>query len=251
MLPIQRQKKIKDYLVKNGFASVDELGKVFNVSGMTIRRDLDELQRQGLIQRPYGGAMDTERAFFEMSFRAKAGQFAEEKERIGKACADLVQNGDTVFIDSGTTTYQVARFIKDKIITVVTNSLNIALELATSPTVDIQVTGGILRKGSLNVYGPQTEIFLNQIRANKVFIGVEGVDLDSGITVPDPINAQNKQSIIKISKLTYVVADHSKLGRNTASHIAPLEAVDLIISGKEADPEILKQLSKKVNVKLV
>jgi DeoR family fructose operon transcriptional repressor len=99
MLPIQRQKKIKDYLAKNGFASVDELGKVFNVSGMTIRRDLDELQQQGLIQRTYGGAMDAEKAFFEMSFRAKVGQFAEEKERIGKASAELVEDGDTVFID--------------------------------------------------------------------------------------------------------------------------------------------------------
>ena len=251
MLPLQRQKKIKDYLVENGFASIDELGKVFSVSGMTIRRDLDELQRRGLIQRTYGGAMDTEKAFFEMSFHAKAGQFAEEKERIGKAAAELVQDGDTVFIDSGTTTYQVARFIKEKKITVVTNSLNIALELVTSPTVDIQVTGGILRKGPLNVYGPQTEIFLNQIRVDKVFIGIEGVDLDSGISVPDPFNAQNKQSMIKISKLTYVVADHSKLGRNTANPIAPLEEVDLIISGKEADPKILKQLSKKVKVKLV
>lgn len=251
MLPLQRQKKIKDYLVENGFASIDELGKVFNVSGMTIRRDLDELQRKGLIQRTYGGAMDTEKAFFEMSFRAKAGQFAEEKERIGKASAELVQDGDTVFIDSGTTTYQVARFLKDKKITVVTNSLNIALELVTSPTVDIQVTGGILRKGPLNVYGPQTEIFLNQIRVDKVFIGIEGVDLDSGITVPDPVNAQNKQSMIRISKLAYVVADHSKLGRNTANPIVPLEEVDLIISGKEADPEIVKQLSKKVKVILV
>ncbi len=251
MLPAQRRKKIKEYLVNNGFASVEELGKMFEISGMTIRRDLDELQRQGLLQRIYGGAMDNEKAFFEMSFKAKTGQFAEEKERIGRASAELVSHGETVFIDSGTTTFQVARFLKGKKITAITNSLNIALELATSPVVDIHVTGGILRKGPLNVFGPQTEIFINQIRADKLFLGVEGVDVDSGISVPDPFNAQNKQSMVKVSKTNYVVVDHSKLGRNTASHITNLENVDLVITGKEADPEILAQLRKKVGIILV
>ena len=251
MLPAQRRKEIKDYLVNNGFASVEELGKLFEVSGMTIRRDLDELQRQGLLARTYGGAMDNEKAFFEMSFQAKTSLFAEEKERIGRASAALISHGETVFIDSGTTTFQVARFLKGKNITAITTSLNIALELAASPMVDIHVTGGILQKGSLNVFGPQTENFINQVRADKAFIGVEGVDVNSGISVPDPFNAQNKQSMVRISKTNYVVVDHSKLGRSTASHITALENVDLIITGKEADPEILAQLRKKVEIILV
>jgi len=251
MLPAERRKKIKDYLVKNGFASVEELSILFDVSEMTIRRDLDALQHQGLLQRTYGGAMDNEKVFFEMSFHAKSNQFSDEKERIGRASAQLVSNGETVFIDSGTTTFQVAKFLKEKNFTIITNSLNIALEMATSPAIDIHVTGGILRKGPLNVFGPQTENFINQIRADKSFIGVEGVDVDSGISVPDPFNAQNKISMVEISKINYVVADHSKLGRSTSSHITNLENIDVLITGKEANPEILAQLQKKVEVILV
>jgi len=168
ILLAQRQKEIKDYLVNKGFASVEELGEMFEVSSMTIRCDLDELQRQGLLQHIYGGAMDNEKVFFEISFQDKTVQFAKEKERNGRALAELILHGDTVFIDSGTTTFQITRFLKDKKITTITNSLDIALELSSSPLVNIHMTGGILHKGPLNVFGSQTENFINQIRADKL-----------------------------------------------------------------------------------
>ncbi len=250
-LPAQRQKLIKNYLVEHGFASVEELGKQFKVSEMTIRRDLDELQRQGLLQRTYGGAMDSDVAFFEMSVTAKEDTFAREKARIGIAAAAMINDGDTVMLDSGTTTMQIACALRNKRLTVVTNALNIATELAKYPDIDILVAGGLLRKGPLNTVGPQTDHFIQELRVDKAFLGVEGVDLDYGISVPDPINVQNKQAMIKISNQSIVVTDHSKLGRSTTSSIASLEQIDLIITGKEADPELVKLLQTKVDLKLV
>jgi DeoR family fructose operon transcriptional repressor len=251
MLPIQRQLKIKEFLVERGFTSVEELSKQFEVSEMTIRRDLDELHEQGIIQRIYGGAMDNDQAFFEMSVNAKSEKFAAEKIKIGRAGADLVQNGDTVFMDSGTTTLEVAKNLKGKKITIITTALNVAVELSVSPDIDILVAGGILRKGPLNTTGPQTDTFIRELRVDKVFIGVEGVDLESGISVPDPINAHNKQSMLEIARQVIVVADHSKLGRTTTSTIAPLDRVHVVITDNGADPVIVEELRQKTQVILV
>ena len=251
MLPIQRQLKIKEFLVEKGFASVEELSKQFEVSEMTIRRDLDELHAQGIIQRIYGGAMDNDQAFFEMSVDAKAGKFTSEKIKIGRAAADLVQNGDTVLMDSGTTTLEVAKNLKEKKITIITTALNVAIELSLSPDIDILVAGGILRKGPLNTTGPQTDAFIRELHVDKAFIGVEGVDAQSGISVPDPINAHNKQTMIEIARQVIVVADHSKLGRTTTSTIAPLDKVDVVITDNEADVTVVEVLRQKTQVILV
>lgn len=251
MLPIQRQLKIKEFLVEKGFASVEELSKHFEVSEMTIRRDLDELHEQGVIQRIYGGAMDNDQAFFEMSVNAKSEKFSTEKIKIGRAAADLVQNGDTVFMDSGTTTLEVAKNLKNKKITIITTALNVAIELSASADIDILVAGGILRKGPLNTTGPQTDAFIRELHVDKAFIGVEGVDIQSGISVPDPINAHNKHTMIEIARQVIVVADHSKLGRTTTSNIAALDKVHVVITDNGADPAIIEELRQKTQVILV
>lgn len=251
MLPLERQVKIRDFLVKNGFASVEDLSKEFHVSEMTIRRDLDELHRQGLIQRIYGGAMNNDRAFFEMSVTAKASQFAYEKEKIGKAAAEMVKDGETILLDSGTTTLEVARNLRYKKITLITNALNVAVELSVCPDIEILVAGGILRKNALNTVGPQTDVFIKELHVDKVFLGVEGVDPDSGISVPDSINAHCKQLMMSIAQESIVVADHSKLGRTTTAAIAPLYKVDLVITDDQVDPQIVEKIKQKTAVKIV
>lgn len=251
MLPIERQVKIKEYLVEKGFASVEDLSKIFNVSEMTIRRDLDELHKQGLIQRIYGGAMANDPAFFEMSVMAKSNQFAYEKERIGQAAAELVSDGETILMDSGTTTLEIAKNLKYKKITVITNALNVAIELAVCPQIEIIVAGGILRKAVLNTVGPQTDSFINDMRVDKAFIGVEGVHPETGISVPDLLNAHSKRVMISIAHQSIVVADHSKLGRHTTNKISSLEDIDMIITDSKADPAVVKQLQEKTLVKII
>ena len=248
MLPAERQRSVLNYVAARGFASVSELAKVFSVSEMTIRRDLSELQEQGHLTRNWGGANVAESSFFEVSLQAKMSQFVEEKTRIGAAAAEMVNDGDIVFLDSGSTTAHVARPLLERRITVVTNDLSIAAELAKSQTVDVMMTGGMLRKPLLQLVGPQAEASIKRLRFHKLFLGVEGVDIERGITVPDPINANTKKVMIGSAERVIVVADHNKLGRHTLSTIAPLSEVSLLVTGREAPAEIVEELGKHVEV---
>jgi DeoR/GlpR family transcriptional regulator of sugar metabolism len=248
MILAERQNAIVNLLAERGFASVAELCQMFSVSEMTVRRDLSELEKQGLLQRTHGGATVAESAFFQISFKAKLTQFVAEKERIGKAAAEMVRDGDVVILDSGSTTTQVARHLKDKRITVVTNALNIASELLDCPQIEIHVAGGLLKKLPVNLVGPQTAAFFKEVRADKLFLGVEGVDVNGGLTVPDVIEAPAKRAMISCAGQTIVVADHSKLGRNTLSTIVPLAEADFLITGKEATAETVEQLREHIKV---
>jgi DeoR/GlpR family transcriptional regulator of sugar metabolism len=251
LLPAQRQNRIKNFLVETGFVSIAELGKEFDVSEMTIRRDLDELERQGLIQRTYGGAVSTEPAFFEMSFQAKASQCEEQKRRIGMAAASLVKAGQTIIIDSGTTTDQIIRHIKDTQITVITNALNIVSEAMKNPDIEVMLAGGQLRKGLNYTLGPQTSDFIRTIRADIFFLAVEGADVRGGFTVPDLYNADNKRTMVNAAQRVIVVADHSKLGRVSTNSIIPLDQASLLITDTEADPGIVEELCEHIEVMLV
>jgi DeoR/GlpR family transcriptional regulator of sugar metabolism len=247
----ERQQAIVSYVAKRGFASVAELGRMFSVSEMTIRRDLSQLAREGLLRRFYGGASATDSTFFEISFRAKLSQFAEEKERIGRAAAHLVHESETVLMDSGSTTLQVARALKDKRITVVSRCVSAATELSTGLSVRVLLPGGMLRKESLSLIGPETEAYFRDLRVDKLFLGVEGVDVQGGVTVPDPVEASAKRAMVKAAQQTIVVADHSKLGRNVLCTIIPLGAVDVLVTDSGAEPDILERLREHVRVLVV
>jgi DeoR family fructose operon transcriptional repressor len=251
MMPVERQKAILDFLVREGFASVAELCQMFSVSEMTIRRDLSELEKQGLLQRTYGGAIATEQTFFEIAFKVKMSRLVEEKERIGQAAAEMVQDGDSVLLDSGSTTTQVAKHLRDKRITVVTNALNIASELLDCPNIEVLVAGGILRKNALCLVGPQADAFFKGVWADKLFLGVEGVDVKGGFTVPDIIGANTKRVMASSAKQTIVVADHGKLGRNTLGTIISLSEADLLITDSGAAEEVVEQLSQHIEVLIV
>ena len=158
MLIAERQKAILTHLAQNGNVSVVDLCHMFDVSEMTIRRDLNELQKQGLLKRTYGGAIPTEPAFFEMSQRAKLSVYVQEKERIGQLCADLVKDGDVVFLDSGTTLF-VAKALKTKAITVLIMT-SILLLICWITNITLYVAGGEVRRGTNNLVGSKAINFL-------------------------------------------------------------------------------------------
>lgn len=248
MLPVERQRMILSHLGKNGNVSVIDLCNMFNVSEMTIRRDLTSLQSQGLLKRTYGGAIPTEPAFFEISQRAKLSMFIEEKKQIGVYCADLVKDGDVVFLDSGTTTLQIAKALKGRPITVLTNDLNIASELLDCHTVTMFIVGGELNRENNNLLGSKAIGFFDDIRGDVLFLAVEGVDENAGFTVPDldevPIKRRMMGSVDKV----YVVSDHSKLGRNSMGIIAPIDGVTALITDSGASEDILRPLQEKVQI---
>lgn len=251
MVPSERRADILHYLTERGFASVTELAREYGVSEMTIRRDLADLEGQRALQRTYGGATVYDPTFFEVSLQTKATQFVEEKRRIGRAAADLVQDGEVVVVDAGSTTTLVAKFLKSKRVTVVTNSLNIAADLSDCPSIQLYIAGGRLRQGVLAIVGSETTSFFEKIRADKLFLGVDGIGVDGGLTVPDLDEANTKRAMVKAAGQTIVVADHSKIGRSTLSTIVPLSRASLLITGREANPLVLDELRSHITVMAV
>ena len=251
MLPEERQKAIGSYLAQKGFASVAELCERFSVSEMTVRRDLDVLQEQGILRRTYGGAAPAEAAFFEVSLLAKMKEFVQEKERIGAAAAGMVRDGQTVLLSGGSTCHQVAKHLKKRRISVVTNAINIASELVSGPHIRTLVAGGILLPGPACLVGPQAVAFLKEVQADVLFLGVEGISVEGGPTLPDVIEADTDRAMMASARRTVVVADHSKLGRNALIAIAPLNRIDLIITGSESDEAAVEELKRHVQVQLV
>ena len=247
----ERQKLLLEHLGETGNCSIDELCQRFDVSEMTIRRDLSALQQEGLLVRTHGGAKLTEAAFFEISFAAKTTQFVQEKRRIAERAAEMVHDGDRVIIDSGTTTGHLARCVKDRRITVVTNALNVASDLIDSRQIDVHLCGGALRRGPLAVVGPLATRFFEFLRCDRIFLGVEGIDRSGAMTVPDIEEALVKQSMMKAAREVIVLADHSKLGRNSLGVIESLANVTTLITGKEADDDILATLRGFTNVIVV
>jgi len=248
MLPLQRRNEVKKLISERGFASVIELSEHFGVSVMTIRRDLDQLESEGVIQRSHGGAVKSEDSFAFMSTITKADQCSEEKERIGKMGASMIHDGDTIALDSGTTTYEIAKNLMDKKITVITNAINILMELMKNPKIEILFAGGIVQRGLLNTLGYQTDSFIAGYRADKAFIGIEGLDIDSGITILDPTNAHSKQMMIAIARESIVVCDHTKINRIATSFVARLNQISCVITDDGINKSTLKEIEEHIKV---
>ncbi len=246
MLIAERRQSILNLLTKEGFISITELGKCFDVSEMTIRRDLAYLQEQGLLKRTYGGAVPTEPAFFELSQQVKLSAFVSEKERIASYCAEIITDGDVIILDSGSTTMQIARKLKDRNLTVITNDLFIISELANYPTIQLLVVGGEVRRATNNMTGLKAIEFFNDLHANKLFLGVEGVEEQSGLSVPDLAELSIKRRMMRSARQVIVVADHSKIGRNTMGVIAPLNEADLLITDHGVNKEVMETIESKI-----
>jgi len=243
-----RHKALLDHLSETGTGSIDELCRRFGVSEMTIRRDLSELEKEGLLIRTHGGAKLMEAAFFEISFAAKSTQFVKEKKRIAERAAEMVSDGDRIIIDSGTTTGLFARSLKERRITVVTNALNVATDLIDGRQIDLHFCGGPLRRGPVAAVGQVAAKFFESFRCDRLFMGVEGIDGAGTLTVPDVEEALVKQSMMRAAREVIVLADHSKLGRNSLGVIETLSSVTALITSQDADPAILAALSKLTNV---
>jgi len=255
LLGEERRRKILQLVDKNGQVTITDLAERFSVSAVTVRADLDALSSSGALRRSHGGAVGRAEATPDYPLRLKAALHRAEKARIGRAAAQLVKPNETIILDSGTTTAEIATHLKEtKIqpITVITNALNIALELADAPRVSIILIGGLLRPVSYSSVGPQAEAMLRDLHADHLFLAVDGFDSESGPSTPDVLEAQLNSVMVRIAREVTVVADSSKLGRRSVSRIGPFERIARLITDKRASPEFIEALRKKgVEVKLV
>ena len=233
-----RRAAIREMLARDGFVDVAGLQKQLMRSEATIRRDLEYLQRAGYARRTHGGAIsaDGER---EIPFTSKLGTMIEAKQRIAKQAVKLVRDGQAVGFTGGTTTLQVARELRPrKGLTVVTNAITVAGELA-GADVRVIVTGGELRGQTYELVGPLSEPVASQIHLDLVFVGVDGLTVDGGLTTHNPIEARINRVLIERSSTVVVVTDHTKLGRITFAQIAPIERADVLITDSDADIQLL------------
>ncbi|HEY6801958.1 MAG TPA: DeoR/GlpR family DNA-binding transcription regulator [Pyrinomonadaceae bacterium] len=238
MLKTERDKEILRQLLKDGEVMVEQLAARFETSPATIRRELSDLEEAGLLRRIHGGAIQVEPMLYEpfrrlSSFADHEHIRAAEKRRIGLAAAEIIKDGEVVALSAGTTTTQVGRSIHDrKDVTIVTNAINIAMELSHRVNLKIIMTGGTLNRSCFALTGPSGIESVNKMFYDQAFIGVDGIHPEHGLTSDRSELAAMSRAIIQQSRKTVVVADHSKFGKVGKTLIAPVEKADLIITDK-------------------
>lgn len=234
-----------ELLNREGRVLVPELARQFHTSQVTIRKDLEALHAHGLAHRTHGGALPArEGALEDPSLREKEKLHRKEKLRIASAAAAMVSEGQVVILDSGTTTSAVARALRHfHNLTIVTNAVNIAAELA-GTAVDVILTGGTLRKNSFSLVGPIAEETLHGLSADIFFLGVDGFDVEHGLSTPNLLEAKVNRVMIEIAKRTVAVCDASKFGRRSLSLIGPVSALSQTITDRGAPKQELRLLKK-------
>ncbi|TCL61450.1 DeoR family transcriptional regulator [Hydrogenispora ethanolica] len=253
MFPEERQSKILDILSKQGRCLVGALAQELGVSMVTVRQDLDLLERRGLLRRTHGGAILNAKTGFERPFQIEETSFKTEKERIAAAAVKEVSSGDTVILDVGTTTTEVARLLKKhRDLTVVTNAVNIALILEDNPDITTVVTGGTLRAKQHSLVNPYAELILEKINADLAFIGVSGVAADYGYTNVNLAEAELKSLFFRKARRRIVLADSSKIGNVARAKVADLLEADRLITDRSANAEEVARLRERgLEVQLV
>lgn len=248
MLVEERRRHIIEQVEAEGRATVDELASRFNISAVTIRGDLETLARAGAITRSHGGALPASVARIDTPLPVKEARRLAEKRRIGAAAAKLISDGETIILDSGSTTVEIARQIRQRhwqSLTVITNALNIALELSGLQGVRVMMLGGMLRPTSYSLTGPDAEQALSKLSADRLFLGVDGLDPQVGVTTPDPQEATLNAKMVQAARESIAVLDASKLGQRSLSVIAPVEDIQVVITDTSAPHEAIEALRER------
>ena len=250
MFEEERKQTIVNYVKTKSRVSVQELCELLNVSISTVRRDLRDLENLKLLKRTHGGAIDIHSVNFEPTYNEKMDQFKDEKIQIAKKAAEFIQDGDSLIIDAGTTTFCLAdELSRFRGLTVVTNSIPLMQKLSVIPDIEIVSTGGTLRKITNSFTGPLSETVLDHIRVDKAFIATNSLDTEAGLTTPNVLVASIKQKMISIANEVYVLMDHSKIGHISFARFAKISDIDYFITG-EAVTEEQKTIFESNHVQL-
>lgn len=241
-----RRRRILELLRQYGQVRVAELAEALGVSQVTIRADLEALEREGKLKRLRGGAVPWEARRLELPLEVTRTVHAKEKEAIGKKAASMVRSGDVVILDVGSTTTEMAKALSPdlKDVVVITSALNIALLLENHPGITVIVTGGRLRPLQHSLVNPFGTLLLEELNADKAFLGCNGVHPERGFTNTNLEEAEIKKAMVRAAREVYFLADHSKLLQVAAAKIAPLSAATRLITDKKAHPEALRAMEE-------
>jgi DeoR family transcriptional regulator of aga operon len=246
----ERRQYIVGLAQRDGRVLVEELSESLGISRITIRKDLDYLQGRGVLQRTHGGALlPGNGALADPSLQEKEGRHSHEKVRIAAAAAALVQEGHCVLLDSGTTTTAIARALKRfSQLTIITNAVNIAGELSATDF-EVLLTGGSLRKNSFSLVGPIAEEMLRDMHADILFLGVDGFDLEVGLTTPNVMESRVNRAMVRASSLVVAVCDSTKFNRRSLSKIVEASAIHHVITDRDLSQETAESL-RSAGIKL-
>lgn len=252
MLGEERRQYILNLINKTGSIKAIDIAKMLEVSELTIRRDLDKLAKNELLKRTHGGAINILSVGHEMKFDVQKEKYIDEKKRIALAASSLIEEGDVILIEAGTTGYQTALNMTNRVkLTIITNSCDIAVLLGkTNPDYKIVSSGGILNTDTRALVGPIADFAFKTTFVDKAFIGISGIDLEKGITAADPIEAQTKKNIIACAKQVIALADHSKIGHIAMNYVAPVHMINTFITDSEADEEFIEKL-KELDIRII
>lgn len=242
----RRAKEILRLLLRDGKTSIEDLTGVFGTSPASVRRDLMKLEERGLVHRTHGGALLAEQAVYEpfrfdASFQVREDRFAQEKQRIGMAAAAMIGDGETIGLTAGTTTTQLARCLRSRSnLRVVTNAVNIGMELSASAGLAVNMTGGSMRwAGAFSLIGSAASESLKLLVMDRVFIGVCGIDAERGATTIEPDEASVFRAMADQSRQVIVLADSSKVGMVSPAVICPVKRLNMLITDDGISEEMV------------
>ena len=238
ILPIKRREKIIEFLLEDGSAKVTDLAKLFKVTEVTIRQDLEKLEIQGLITREHGGAFLKNMEDNVRNFSLVHQENLEQKATIATKCLEFIESGDTIILDSGSTTTEIAKKLMGyKNLTVITNALNIALMLGTKPGIEVIMTGGEFKPPTLSLTGQKAADFFEGLNVQKLFLATAGISLKAGLTYPSISDLVVKKAMIAAADITYLVADSTKIGKSALASLGALSLIDYIVTDSGIDEQ--------------
>lgn len=251
MLANQRKSKILDILKEDGSAKVVNLAKIFKVTEVTIRQDLEKLEDEGLLVREHGGAFLPDVSSQVQSLSLANQDNLNLKESIAQKAIQYIESGDTIILDSGSTTTEIAKKLKGyKNLTVITNALNIALMLGTESGIEVIMTGGEFKPPTLSLTGQKAAEFFEGLNVQKLFLATAGISLKSGLTYPSLSDLVVKKAMLEAAETSYLVADHTKFGKSALASLGALSLIDYIITDAKMDNKD-KKVFKEHEIELI
>lgn len=243
MLPIERKKRIIEYIADNKPVRVISLSEEFDVTKETVRRDLEKLEQEGVLLRTYGGAVPVEEEHDDEPFSVRSRENIEGKKGMGQAISDLIEDGEVIIMDSSTTSLEIAKTIgRSKNVTMITNSMGLSMEMVKYDKVQIISAGGTLRKKSLSFIGPNAKKTIKNYYADKVVLSCKGICKKRGIMDSNEMEAEIKKSMMEAASTVILAVDQSKFNKCSSIRFADLSKVDIIVTDKEPPEEWLRYL---------
>jgi DeoR/GlpR family transcriptional regulator of sugar metabolism len=251
MLANQRREKIVELIKEDGSAKVLDLSKLFTVTEVTIRQDLEKLEKDGLIIRTHGGAYLKNINDQVQTLSISHQDHLDKKASIAEKCLEFIESGDTIILDSGSTTTEIAKKLKGfQNLKVITNALNIAILLGAEPGIEVIVTGGEFKPPTLSLTGQKAADFFKGLHIQKLFLATAGVSLKAGLTYPSISDIVLKKAMMDAADTTYLVADSTKIGKSAFASLGPVSSIDYIITDDQITNKDLKAF-KENEIKLI